>query len=51
MQKIIQPLIFFNKMNEEYYNKIFLLYIQYLATGTPNTVYEAVAFGAFDNGN
>ena len=36
----------FNKMNEEYYNKIDIIIHTGLATGTPNTVYEAVASGA-----
>jgi len=36
----------FEKMNEEYYNKIDIIIHTGLATGTPNTVYEAVASGA-----
>ena len=40
----------FNKMNEEYYNKIDIIIHTGLATGTPNTVYEAVASGAFAMG-
>lgn len=36
----------FNKMNEDYYNKIDIIIHTGLATGTPNTVYEAVASGA-----
>ena len=37
-------------MNEEYYNKIDIIIHTGLATGTPNTVYEAVASGAFAMG-
>ena len=40
----------FNKMNEDYYNKIDIIIHTGLATGTPNTVYEAVASGAFAMG-
>ena len=40
----------FDKMNEDYYNNIDIIIHTGLATGTPNTVYEAVASGAFAMG-
>lgn len=40
----------FNQMNEYYYNKIDIIIHTGLATGTPNTVYEAVCSGAMAMG-
>ena len=45
-RKTYKTAIPFDKMNSEYYNKIDIIIHTGLATGTPNTVFEAVASGA-----